>query len=106
MADGEDVQQVHHAGKDRGGGIGVSEGAPAGAARPGRRAAYPKPLPDITNPALVLPRHFRRNGGDISLRHGETITDRARVMKRVLLVTSCMLLAAPALADTGWPHYG
>ncbi|HZQ40102.1 MAG TPA: pyrroloquinoline quinone-dependent dehydrogenase [Rhizomicrobium sp.] len=27
-------------------------------------------------------------------------------MKRVLLVTGCMLLASPAWADTGWPQYG
>jgi quinoprotein glucose dehydrogenase len=27
-------------------------------------------------------------------------------MKRVLLVTGCMLLASPALADTGWSQYG
>ena len=27
-------------------------------------------------------------------------------MKRVLLVTSCMLLVSPALADTGWSQYG
>lgn len=27
-------------------------------------------------------------------------------MKRVLLVTGCMLLASPGLADTGWSQYG
>lgn len=27
-------------------------------------------------------------------------------MKRLLLVTGCMLLAGPAMADSGWPHYG
>src|SRR5947209_11880997 len=38
MLDGENIQQIDHACEDGGRGIGVPEGPPAGAARPGSRS--------------------------------------------------------------------
>src|SRR4051812_35649503 len=104
MLDGEDIQHIHHSGKDGGGDIGIPEGPPAGAARPQWVAADPKPLPDITDPARTIPRGFYRHGRNIRVGHGGTITDRERAMKWVL--AAWMMLVVPAIADTGWPHYG
>src|SRR4051812_19666740 len=111
MLDGQDVQDVDHACEDGGGGIGVEKVSPPYAAGPQRIAAYPKPLPNITDLARAAPWDFCWQDGDFRVRHDETIADRERVMKRTLMTAGWIVFAVTntqttALADTGWGQYG
>src|SRR5579883_1516850 len=106
MLVGEDIKGIDHPDEHRCPDIAGAKGPSRGAIRPEKCAAQPKPLPRNTNPARVITPLFHQ--GDIGVRtgHGRRIADRERRMKQVLWAASCMLLASPALADTGWSQYG